>query len=103
MVTLRASNVMHTVCLLHTCKYIPYKYEVFLYTLDHGLLKYTDRKLPFLGTFYEADVLFLKEYCSYRVETFRRYSSMTELSAHLIRRYGRMRVILDWTSKLKFI
>ena len=28
---------------------------------------------------------------------------MIEISAHLIRRHGRMRVILDGTSKLKFI
>ena len=31
------------------------------------------------------------------------YSYMIEPSAHLIRRYGRMRVILDGTSSLKFI
>ena len=36
-------------------------------------------------------------------ETFRIYSYMIEPSAHLIRRYGRMRVIQDGTSKLKFI
>ena len=37
------------------------------------------------------------------VETFRMYSYIIEPSAHVIRRYGRMRVILDRTSKLKFI
>ena len=37
------------------------------------------------------------------VETFRILSYMIEPSAHLIRRYGRMRVILDGTSNLKFI
>ena len=37
------------------------------------------------------------------VETFRMYSYMIEPSAHLIRRYGRMRVIQDGTSNLKFI
>ena len=36
-------------------------------------------------------------------ETFRIYSYMIEPSAHLIRRYGRMRVIQDGTLKLKFI
>ena len=37
------------------------------------------------------------------VETFKILSCVIEPSAHLIRRYGGMRVILDWTSKLKFI
>ena len=37
------------------------------------------------------------------VETFRIYSYMIEPSAHLFRRYGRMRVIQDGTSNLKFI
>ena len=37
------------------------------------------------------------------VETFRMYSYMTVPSAHSIRRYGRLRVILDGTSNLKFI
>ena len=37
------------------------------------------------------------------VETFRILSYMIEPSAHLIRRYGRMRVIQDGTSNLKFI
>ena len=36
-------------------------------------------------------------------ETSRMYFYMIETSAHLIRRYGRMRVIQDGTSKLKFI
>ena len=36
-------------------------------------------------------------------EPFRMYSYMIETSAHLIRRYGRMRVIQNGTSKLKFI
>ena len=34
-------------------------------------------------------------------ETFRIYSYMIEPSAHLLRRYGRMRVIQDGTSNLK--
>ena len=46
---------------------------------------------------------FLKEYCSYGVELFSMYACFKERSAHLIRRYGRMRVILDGTSALKFI
>ena len=37
------------------------------------------------------------------VETFRILSYMIEPSAHLIRRYGRMRVIQHGTSNLKFI
>ena len=36
-------------------------------------------------------------------ETFRMYSYMIEPAAHLIRRYGRKRVILVGTSNLKFI
>ena len=36
-------------------------------------------------------------------EAFRMYFYMIEPSAHLIRRYGRMRVIQDGTSNLKFI
>ena len=36
-------------------------------------------------------------------ETFRIYSYMIEPSAHLLRRYGRMRVIQDGTSNLIFI
>ena len=46
---------------------------------------------------------FLKEYCIYGVELFTMYACMKELSAHLTRRYGRMRVTLDGTSALKFI
>ena len=46
---------------------------------------------------------FLKEYCSYGVETFSMYSYMIVPSAHSIRRYGHMRVTLDGTSSLKFI
>ena len=46
---------------------------------------------------------FLKEYCSYGGWTFSMYSYMIVPSAHSIRRYGRMRVILDGTSSLKFI
>ena len=37
------------------------------------------------------------------VETFGMYSYIIEPSAHVIRRYGRMRVVLDGTSTLKFI
>ena len=46
---------------------------------------------------------FLKSIVATGVETFRIYSYMIEPSAHLIRRYGRMRVIQDGTSNLKFI
>ena len=46
---------------------------------------------------------FLKSIVATGIETFRIYSYMIEPSAHLIRRYGRMRVIQDGTSKLKFI
>ena len=41
-----------------------------------------------------------KEYVATGVETFRIYSYMIEPSAHLIRRYGRMRVIQG--GKIKF-
>ena len=45
---------------------------------------------------------YLSEYSILEVETFRMYSYMIELSAHVRRRYGHMRVSLDGTSKLIF-
>ena len=46
---------------------------------------------------------FSKSIVATGVETFRMYSYMIEPSAHLIRSYGRKRVILVGTSNLKFI
>ena len=46
---------------------------------------------------------YLSEYSILEVETFWMYSYMIELSAHVRRRYGHMRVSLDGTSKLIFI
>ena len=46
---------------------------------------------------------FSKSIVATGVETFTMYSYMIEPSAHLIGRYGRMRVILEGTSNLKFI
>ena len=43
---------------------------------------------------------YLSEYSILEVETFRMYFHMIELSAHVRRRYGHMRVSLDGTSKL---
>ena len=43
---------------------------------------------------------YLSEYSILEVETFRMYSYMIELSAHVRRRYGHMRVSLDGTSNL---
>ena len=45
---------------------------------------------------------YLSEYSILEVETFRMYFHMIELSAHVRRRYGHMRVSLDGTSKLIF-
>ena len=45
---------------------------------------------------------YLSEYSIVEVETFRMYSYMIVLSAHVKRRYGHMRVSLDGTSKLIF-
>ena len=46
---------------------------------------------------------YLSEYSILEVETFWMYSYLIELSAHVRRRYGHMRVSLDGTSKLIFI
>ena len=46
---------------------------------------------------------FSKSIAATGVKTFRMYSYMIEPSVHSIRRYGRMRVIQDGTSNLKFI
>ena len=43
---------------------------------------------------------YLSEYSILEVETFRMYSYMIVLSAHVRRRYGHMRVSLDGTSNL---
>ena len=43
---------------------------------------------------------YLSEYSILEVETFRMYFYMIELSAHVRRRYGHMRVSLDGTSNL---
>ena len=43
---------------------------------------------------------YLSEYPILEVETFRMYFHMHELSAYVRRRYGHMRVSLDWTSNL---
>ena len=45
---------------------------------------------------------YLSEYSILEVETFRMYSYMIELSAHVRRRYGHMRVSLDGTSNFIF-
>ena len=45
---------------------------------------------------------YLSECSILEVETFRRYSHLIELSAYVRRRFGHMRVSLDWTSNLIF-
>ena len=45
---------------------------------------------------------YFSEYSILEVETFRMYSYMIELFAHVRRRYGHMRDSLDGTSKLIF-
>ena len=45
---------------------------------------------------------YLSEYSILEVETFRMYFHMIELSAYERRRFGHMRVSLDWTSNLIF-
>ena len=64
-------------------------------------MKFTGQIALFKAGAYFND--FLKSIVATGVETFRMYSYMIEPSAHLIRRYGRMRVIQDGTSNLKFI
>ena len=46
---------------------------------------------------------YLSEYSILEVETFRMYFHMIELSAYVRRRFGHMRVSLDWTSNLIFL
>ena len=46
---------------------------------------------------------YLSEYSILELETFRMYFHMLELSAYVRRRYGHMRVSLDWTSNLIFL
>ena len=65
------------------------------------ILKFTGQITLFKGGACFND--FLKSIVATGAETFRMYSYMIEPSAHLIRRYGRMRVIQDGTSNLKFI
>ena len=97
---------------LHTCAYQPCKNESLTLTADPYLtvkigcnigeiLKFTGQITLFKGGACFND--FLKSIVATGAETFRMYSYMIEPSAHLIRRYGRMRVIQDGTSNLKFI
>ena len=65
------------------------------------ILKFTGQIALFKGGAYFND--FSQIIIATGVEAFRIYSYMIEPSAHLIRRYGRMRVIQDGTSNLKFI
>ena len=65
------------------------------------ILKFTGQIALFKEGAYFND--FSQSIVATGVETFRIYSYMIEPSAHLIRRYGRMRVIQDGTSNLKFI
>ena len=51
------------------------------------------------GSMFQA---YLSVYLILQVETFRMYSYMTELSVHVRRRYGPMRVSVDGTSNLIF-
>ena len=85
---------------LHTCAYQPCKNESLTLTADPYLtvkircnigeiLKFTGQITLFKGGACFND--FLKSIIATGVETFRMYSYMIEPSAHLIRRYGRMR------------
>ena len=65
------------------------------------ILKFTGQIALFKGGACFND--FSRSIVATAVETFRMYSYMIEPSAHLIRRYGRMRVIQDGTSNMKFI
>ena len=65
------------------------------------ILKFTGQIALFKEGAYFND--FSQSIVATGVEAFRIYSCMIEPSAHSIRRYGRMRVILDGTSNLKFI
>ena len=86
-------------------KAIPLKADPYL-TVKFGWnieksLKFTGQIALFKGGACFND--FLKSIVATGVETFRIYSYMIEPSAQLIRRYGRMRVIQDGKSNLKFI
>ena len=97
---------------LHTCAYQPCKNGSLtfksrsIFNCQIGcnvgkILKFTGQIALFKGGACFND--FLKSIVATGVETFRIYSYMIEPSAHLIRRYGRMRVIQDGKSNLKFI
>ena len=66
-----------------------------------NILKFTGQIALFKDGAYFND--FSQRIVATGVETFRIHSYMIEPSAHLIRRYGRERVILDGTSNMKFI
>ena len=97
---------------LHTCAYQPCKNESLTLTADpyltvkfgwniEKILKFTGQIALFKEGAYFND--FWQSIIATGVEAFRIYSYMIEPSAHLVRRYGRMRVIQDGTSNLKFI
>ena len=97
---------------LRTWAYQPSKNESLPLTADpyltvkfgwniENILKFTGQIALFKGGAYFND--FSQIIIATGVEAFRIYSYLIEPSAHLIRRYGRMRVIQDGTSNLKFI
>ena len=97
---------------LRTCAYQPCKNESLTLAADpyltvkfgwniEEILKFKGQIALFKEGAYFND--FWQSIIATGVEAFRIYSYMIEPSAHLIRRYGRMRVIQDGTSNLKFI
>ena len=66
-----------------------------------NILKFTGQIALFKEGAYFND--FSQSIVATGVEAFRIYSCMIEPSAHSIRRYGRIRVILEGTSNLKFV
>ena len=80
---------------LHTCAYQPYLTVKLGWNIEK-ILKFTGQIALFKEGAYFND--FSQSIVATGVETFRIYSYMIEPSAHLIRRYGRMRVIQDGTS-----
>ena len=102
-------NYQLLVWTLRTCAYQPCKNESLTLTADPYLtvkigcnigkiLKFTGQIALFKGGAYFND--FLKSIVATGFKTFRMYSYMIEPSAHLIRPYGRKRVILDGTSNI---
>ena len=79
---------------------IPYLTVKFGYNIGK-ILKFTGQIALFKGGAYFND--FSQSIVATWDKTSRMYFYMIEPSAHLIRRYGRMRVIQDGTSNLKFI